>query len=722
MLSGKILRSPYAHARILHIDTSRAERLPGVKAVVTGKDTAGVRYGVFPHTRDELALTLDKVRYVGDEVAAVAAVDEDTAQEALGLIRVEYELLPAVFDPFEAMREGAPQLHDHAPGNVAVHVRIPFGDLEAGLAQCYHVREDHFETQPISHCQVEPYAVVASFEGGKLEVWVPNASPFTRKRGLSTLLRIPMDRVQVHQVFIGGHFGGRSELMSGDYGAALLSMKTGRPVRIVYSREETFCNTRQKHPFLMDIKTGVGSDGAILAQSIRAIADGGAYVSTGAIAITCPAVMLLSVYRVPHFLYEGYRVYSNKPPCGAMRGHGNQQIRFAIESQLDMIAQDMGMDPVEIRLRNVVETGEILPYRSRVTSCGLEESIHRVVQSSGFSQRWGRPDQDRGVGVGVASVINGFGMGVRTLSSAFIKFNEDGQTTLLTGIVDNGQGNVTMAAQIAAEELGVRVEDVLVVNADTAVTPQDPGSYSMQSTFTGGNAVKAAAGDAKRQLFDIASQMLEANPGDLEAQEGRIYVRGSPERAVSIKDAVWNGLARGRPVLGRGYYKPPVDAVDWFRGRIEGQVTGTYTFGTTVAQVGVDRETGQVTVLEVAAAHDCGLAINPMLVEGQIEGSVFLGQGQALSEDVVQESGSVLNADFASYGFPTTLDMPRMHSIIVEARDPDGPFGAKEAAESINIAIIPAIANAVSDAAGVRLDTLPLSPEKVLKALAEDRK
>lgn len=731
MLFGKILRSPIAHARIINIDTGRAEKLPGVKAVITGKDTAGVKYGVFPQTRDELALALDTVRYIGDEVAAVAALDEDTAQEALGLIRVDYEALPAVFDPVEAMKPGAPQIHEHAASNVGVHVRIPFGDIEGGFAGAEYIREDRFQTQFISHCQMEPYAVAANFQtSGELEVWLPNASPFTRKRALSNLLRLPLDNVRVHHVFIGGHFGGRSELISGDYCASLLSMKTGRPVRITYTREETLCNTRQKHAFAMEVKTGVRRDGTLVAQSIRVVGDGGAYVSTGAIAVTVPAVMLLSVYRVPDFLYEAHRVYTNKPPCGAMRGHGNQQIRFAIERQMDLIARDLGLDPVEIRLKNAVQPGDVLPYRSKVFSCGLRESILETVRASSWKDRRlskgavndAPAGPARGLGLGIASIISGFSMGVRTLSAAFVKFNEDAQITLLTGIVDNGQGNETMAAQIAAEVLGTGTEDIRVVNGDTATTPQDPGSYSMQSTFTGGNAVMASASDARRQILEIAAEKLEANPGDLDLREKRIFVKGSPERAIGLRDVIWAGLAAGRPVLGRGHYMPPVDSADWYRGRIEGQMTGAYSFGSTIAEVEVDRETGQVTVLEVAAAHDCGRAINPMLVEGQIEGSVPLGQGQALSEEVVQVDGQVVNPDFACYAMPTAADSPRVKSIIVEAEDPYGPFGAKEAAESVNIAIVPALASAVEDAVGANVQTLPITPEKVLKALDETEK
>jgi 4-hydroxybenzoyl-CoA reductase alpha subunit len=719
MLYGKILRSPYPHARILHVDVERALRLPGVKAVVTGRDTAGVKFGVFRETRDQYALPLDKVRYIGDEVAAVAAVDEDTAQEALELIRVEYEVLPAVFDPLEAMRDGAPQLHEGVERNISAQVLIQFGDVEQGFREADYVREDHFETANISHSQMEPYAATASYDpSGTLDVWVPNQGPFQRRRALSNTLKIPLDKVRVHHVHIGGAFGGRSEMMSCEFCAALLSMKTGRPVKIAYSREETFTCTRQKHPFIIDLKTGVKKDGTILARQYRVVADGGAYLNTGPITISDSFAIALAQYRYPHVRYEAYRVYTNKGVRGAMKGQGSQQLRFAEESQLDIIAEELGLDPMEIRLKNAVEPGEMLLNKSRVTSCGLKETIHRSAAAMG----WGQPAGDgRGRGLGVSAMISGFSMGIRTSSSSFIKFNEEGQITLLTGAVDNGQGNETMVALIAAEELGVPVEEIKVINADTALTPQDPGSYSMAETFVAGNAAKAAAADAKRQLLEIAAERLEANPADLELRDKRIYVKGSPEQGLSLREAVWAGLASGRPVLGKGHYQPDLSFMDTVRGKIEGQITGAYTFGTTAAEVEVDRETGQIAVKKVAAAHDCGFALNRMAVEGQIEGSVVIGQGQVLSEEMHWDEGQCLNATYTSYGLSTALEAPQIDSIIVESDDPNGPFGAKEAAETINIAIIPAIANAVHDAVGWRATALPISPERVLEGLETSR-
>ncbi len=727
MLYGRILRSPYAHARILSIDTSRAARLPGVKAVLTGKDTAGVKFGVFRETRDQYALPMDKVRYIGDEVAAVAAADEDTAQEALELIRVEYEVLPAVFDPLDGMEPSAPQVHDGVDRNISAHVLIQFGDVEEGFRQADHVREDHFETANISHCTMEPYAATASYDpSGYLDVWVPNQGPFMRRRALSNTLKLPLDNVRVCHVHIGGAFGGRSEMMSCEFCASLLSMKTGRPVQIAYTREETFTCTRQKHPFIVDIKTGMKRDGTLTARQYKVIADGGAYLNTGPITISDSFAIALASYRFPHVKYEAFRVYTNKGVRGAMKGQGSQQLRFAEDSQIDMLCQDLGLDPVEVRLKNAVDPGEMLLNKSRVTSCGLKESIRKSAAAMGWksvgagvksAHAGTQASNGKGQGAGVSAMISGFSMGIRTSSSSFIKFNEDGQITLLSGTVDNGQGNETMVALVAAEELGIPVEDVRVVNADTTLTPQDPGSYSMAATFVSGNAARLAAADAKKQLLEIAGEKLEANPADLDLKDKRIFVKGSPEKGMGLKEVVWAGLAAGRPVLGRGYYQPELSFMDTVHGKIEGQVTGAYTFGAVVAEVEVDQETGQMQVTKVAAAHDCGRAINSMAVEGQIEGSVVIGQGQVLSEEMCWQGGQCLNPSYTSYGLSTALETPQILPIIVESEDPNGPFGAKEAAETTNIAIIPSLANAINQAVGVRIQSLPISPEKVLDAI-----
>ncbi|MDP2726445.1 MAG: molybdopterin-dependent oxidoreductase, partial [Dehalococcoidia bacterium] len=389
----------------------------------------------------------------------------------------------------------------------------------------------------------------------------------------------------------------------------------------------------------------------------------------------------------------------------------------AEETQLDIIAKDLGLDPVDMRLKNAVHPGDVLLNKSRVTSCGFSETIGRAVERSRWRERTGQLSPNKGIGMACSPYISGFYYGLRTSSAAFVKFNEEGQATVFTGNVDNGQGNRTMMAQVVAEELGLPLQAVTVVNGDTQTTPMDPGSHSMSATTTSANAVRMAASDARRQLLAIASEQMEANAADLEVGEGCVFVRGSPGKSMTTQEVIWAGLRQGRPVLGKGLFMPPVDPLDWVGGRVEGQMTSAYTFGTAVAEVEVDPDTGQVHVERVTGAHDCGRAINPLAVEASIQGSLIFGQGQALSEAISWEGGQPLNPNFADYGLSSALESPHVESIIVETSEPNGPYGAKGAAETLNIAIVPAIANAIYDAVGVRVTSLPITPEKVLKAL-----
>jgi 4-hydroxybenzoyl-CoA reductase subunit alpha len=721
MLHGKILRSPYPHARILDIDTKRAERLKGVKAVITGRDTPGERYGILTEKRDQYLLAIDKVRYIGEEVAAVAALDEETASEALELIKVEYEPLQPVFDPMEAIKEGAPQIHDHAPNNVTVQVLIEHGDILKGQKESDRILREHFETATLSHCQLEPYVSLASYDPAseRLMMWMPHQSPFVKQKGLSNTLKIPLSKIRILRSSIGGAFGGRSEVSPADFCAAVLSMKSGRPVKIEYLREETFSSTRQKHPWIIDLEMGARKDGTLSLLKINIVADGGAYQSTGHIAISVPYAMLESTYRIPSIRYEAIRTYTNNPIRGAMKGHGVQQLYFAIESSLDMLAEELDLDPLEIRLKNIVQEGDKLQSGSRVKSCGLRDCLIQSAEEGRFQSKWRRPSKNRGVGIGCCSMINGYNMGFRTGSTAYIKFNEEGEAILFTGTTDNGQGNESMMVQIASEELGVSIEDINLISADTELSPLDPGSYSMSTTFISANAVKVASSDAKRQLIEIAAEALEANPIDIELKDKIAFVKGAHTKGIPIKNLIKRGYEKGKPVLGSGYFRPELDFKGgWIKsGEERGQITGTYSFGAAVAEVEVDRETGIVKVLKAFAAQDCGFAINPMAVEGQIDGSVLFSLGQALSEEIVMNRGQVLNANFLDYKLPIALDIPEIKSIIIERRDPDGPYGAKEAAEALGIAMLPAITNAIANATGVRIKSLPITPEKIAESI-----
>ena len=511
MLVGKVLRSPHPHAKILRIDTSRAEKLPGVKAVITGQDTYGEKWGVFRYTQDQVFLPSDRVRYVGEEVAAVAAVDEDTALAALDLINVVYEPLPAVFTCEEAMAEGAPLIHEDKPGNINIHVHIDVGDIEKGFKESYYIAEDTFTAAEDSYFQGEPYAVVAQFDNsGNLEIWAPNAGPHLKAKPLSNCLHMPLNKVRVRKIMIGGHFGGRSEINPADVVCSFLARKARLPVKIVYTREENSISTRQGHAMTALIKTGVNKDGKVLARDITAHYDGGAYSSTGPIAVSVPFLCMEQAYRMDNVRFNGYRVFTNKPIRGMIRIHG-RAFGGGVDLQLDMIGERLGIDPVEMRLRNARQPGDYTPTRSFVASCGLTETIMETAGHARFREKFGKLPPFHGIGIGVNSVQTGFPMGIRGGSQAFIKFTEDGTVTVISGIVDNGQGNDNMIVQITAEELGLSPDDIQLVTADTEVTPSDPGSYSMCETFVGGNAVRLAAIDAKRQLFEIAAPMLKAD-------------------------------------------------------------------------------------------------------------------------------------------------------------------------------------------------------------------
>lgn len=720
MLYGKILRSPHAHARILNIDTGKAERLPGVKAIVTGKDTEGVKWGVFRYTRDQQLLPVDKVRYFGEEVAAVAAVDKDTAMEALELIKVDYEVLPAVFDPVEAMQPGAPQIHDHVENNVNVLVPVEVGDVEKGFAEAYYVREDRFTAVEHAYTQAEPYAVLASYDtSGNLQVWLPNASPHTKAKALANLFKMPLHKVKVRKCYSGGAFGGRSDIFPGEFIAALLARKTGRPVKIVYTREESFTSVRQVHSHIVDVKTGVRKDGTFIATEIKSIMDGGAYSSTGPIAASVPFLVWEETYRLPNVRFQGYRIYTNKPIRGMYGSHGRGFLG-GLGMQLDMIAKELGIDAVEIRLRNGLRAGDTQATGSKIISCGLSEAIQKAAEKSGWQEKRGKLPYGKGIGMGCNGMMVGFPMGIRGGSSAYIKFNEDAGATLISGVADNGQGNDSMMVQIAADVLGLRMDEINLVSADSEITTLDQGSYSQAAAFVSGNAVRAAAEDARRQLLAVAAEMLEADAGALDLRDHRVFAVEEPEKNVPLHRIIRAALLKNRPIMGRGSYMPHVDLKREWTSNPRGQQAGTFSFGAFVAEVEVDTETGQVKLVQVTGAHDCGFAINPMGVEGQIEGNVGrAGVGASLLEEHYWDNGQMLNANMLEHKVPLAVDMPPIiHPIIVESMDPEGPFGAKEAGLAGAMNLFQAVGNAIYDAIGVWIKDFPLTPDKVLEALA----
>ena len=719
MLHGKVLRSPHAHARILHIDASKAEQLSGVRAVVTGQDIAGIKWGVFRYTRDQTLLAVDKVRYVGEDVAAVAAVDEDTALEALGLIEVEYEVLPAVFDPIEAMKEGAPCIHDHVENNVNVLVPIEVGDVEQGFREAHYVREDRFKSGEHGYYQAEPYAVLVNCDAsGNLEIWLPTASPHTKAKALANLLNMPLHKVKLRKAYSGGAFGGRSDVFPGEFIAALLCLKARRPVKIVYTREESLTCIRQIHSMVVDLKTGVKEDGVFVATEIKSIMDGGAFSSTGPIAASVPFLVWEETYRLPNVRFHGYRIYTNKPVRGMYGSHGRAFLG-GLGMQLDMIAEELGIDPVEIRLRNALQSGDTQATGSKVFSCGLSEALRQAAEKSRWKEKRGKLPYGKGIGMGCNGMMVGFPMGIRGGSSAYIKFNEDAGATLISGVADNGQGNDSMMVQIAADVLGMRMDEINLVSADSEITTLDQGAYSQAAAFVSGNAVFAAASDARKQLLSVAAEMLETDVAVLELKDHKVYEVDDPDRNAPLHKIIRYALLRNKPITGRGSYMPYVDQKREWVHNPRGQQAGTFSFGAFVVEVEVDVETGQVKLTQVTGAHDCGFAINPMAVEGQIDGNVGrAGVGASLLEEYVWDGGQMLNPNMLEHKLPLSVDMPPViQRIIVESMDPEGPFGAKEAGLAGAMNLFQAVGNAIYDAVGVWLHEFPFTPERVLEAI-----
>jgi len=715
MLIGKLLRSRYPHARILSIDTSEAEALPGVKAVVTGKDLPPGLYG--QAVIDETALASDRVRFLGEAVAAVAAVDDQTAERALDLIKVEYEELPAVFDAEEAMAENAPILHPDldsyrairvvkGTGNVCCYMSIQRGTVEEGFRQADFVFEDTFRTPMVYHAYMEPHAALAEVdEKGRVTVWVTTQGAFVIRGHLVEIFHMPMNRIRVIGVRCGGGFGGKTRSLAAPV-CVLLAMKTGRPVKIALDRVEDFISNHPRHPSLIKLKSGVMKDGTLVARQATVIMDTGAYSDFGPATTSNATIYALGPYRIPHVQADGYCVYTNKTSCGALRAPGATQASFAVESHMDIIAHKLGIDPMELRLKNAVGEGDLSPTGQVYGPIGLKGAL-RSIQSYLDQQEKPAPGRAWGIACGQ--------WGVGGISSAAqVKLNEDGTAVLLTGAMDLGTGSDTILCQIAAEELGLRLEDMSIVAGDTDATPYDMASVGNRITFTAGNAVRLAAADARQQVLDRAAHMLEANPKDLETSDRMVRVKGSPDRAVPIARIAGMSLVQGGPILGRGSYAPVAPAYD--ASTVKGNLYPSRPcdcFSVQAAEVEADPETGDVKILRVASVSDVGRTINPKMAEGQVEGGISFGVGFALSEQVIFDGGKTVNAGFQDYRLTTAVDMPPLTPMFLEEPKGDGPFGSKSLGESPNIPTGGAVANALYNAAGIRLRELPITPEKV---------
>jgi 4-hydroxybenzoyl-CoA reductase subunit alpha len=727
MLYGKLLRSHLPHGRIKRLDISRAQALPGVHAVITGRDLPA-KFGIMPSSQDEEALCLDTVRYVGDPIAAVAAVDEETAERACEMIDVEYEPLRPVMSIEEAVAETTVRVQTYGDGpvpNVHKNVSLEFGDMTQGFAQADHIREDVFFFQGNTHLPMEQHSAVAQCDaGGRVTLWTATQTPHYVHRALAKVLDLPMSRIRVIATPVGGGFGGKSDPFSHEICAAKLAIVARRPVKITLTREEVFYAHRGRHPVLMWIRTGVKQDGRITACHFKTFLDGGAYGSYGIASTYYTGALQTVTYAIPAYKFEGMRVWTNKPPCGPKRGHGTPQPRFGIEIQMDKLAQDIGLDPVAIRLVNATQPFTRTVNHLRITSNGLRECIEQVVARSGFRDKHGRLPAGRGVGLAVSTYLSGAGLPIywndMPHSEVQIRVDRGGGVIVSCGAIDIGQGSDSVLAGVVAEVLGLDPGEISLVTADTDLTPIDLGSYSSRVTFMAGNAAVEAARKMRDLLVAAVSEHLEVEPDNLRIGDHRIFDEADPGRGVPFAEAAALAEVMFGTLTTVGSYRPPKLA-----GPFKGSGVGpspAYSFSAAVVEVRVDEGTGNVVVERVWIAHDIGRAINETLVIGQIEGSVYMALGEALMEEQTFRKGLHKIPSMLEYKSPTFLEMPPVETMLVNTDDPEGPFGAKEAGQGPLLPVIPALANAVSDAVGVRIDEIPISPDKILAALEARRK
>ena len=728
MLHAKLLRSTVAHARIIGIDTSRAEALDGVKAVLTGGDLP-TPFGILPVSQDEHALALDRARFVGDPVAAVAAVSEEIATVALDLIDMQYEELTAIRSPEQALATPEPRIHDYGPeGNLHKIVDLEFGNVEYGFAEADHVREDLFFYEGNTHLPMEQHAALADWSAdGKLTLWSSTQTPHYVHRALAKVLELAPARVRVIACPNGGGFGGKSDPFSHEIVVAKFAMVTGRPVKIALTREEVFYCHRGRHPTLMWVKSGVTRDGAIKGMHFKTLLDGGAYGSYGVASTYYTGALQTVTYHVERYKFQGARVFTNKPPCGPKRGHGTPQPRYALEVHLDKLAEDLGIDPADLRLDHLVPPDSVTANYLKVGSIGLGECIRRVTAGAGWKEKFRRLPLGKGVGLACSSYLSGAGLPIywnhMPHSGVQLKLDRSGGVTVFCGSTDIGQGSDSILAYIVAEVLGVEVGDIQVVTADTDLTPVDLGSYSSRVTLMSGNAALQAAERAREVLSRHAAIKLDVPEVRLGFAANRVFDVENPEQGMSFAEAVEAAEAAEGTIGTVGSYTPPRSP-----GRYRGAGVGpspAYSYSAAVAEVEVDPSSGIVTVPKIWIAHDIGRCINPVTVIGQVEGGVYMGLGEALMEEMAYRSKPGLVHKIPSmldYKSPTTLEMCDVETYLIEDPDPNGPFGAKEAGQGPLLPVPPAIANAVYDAVGVRVDEVPITPEKVLQALKRKEK
>lgn len=721
MLYAKLLRSTRPHARIRRIDTARAARHPGVMAVLTG-ESMPIKFGILPVSQDEHALAIDRVRYVGDPVAAVAAVDEDTAEDAIRLIDVEYEDLPAIMSFEDAVRFSDTRIHeDSQEGNLQKVVAMQFGETDQAIAEADVSLEGLYFYQGNTHLPMEQHAALALFDGdGKLTLWSSTQTPHYVHRALAKVLELRPSCVRVIATPNGGGFGGKSDPFSHEIVVSKLAMVTGRPVKITLTREEVFYCHRGRHPVTMWVRSGFTKDGRITGLRFRTYLDGGAHGSYGVASTYYTGALQTVTYKVPAYTFEGARAFTNKPPCGPKRGHGTPQPRFALEIHMDKAAERLGIDPIELRRRNLVESNSLTANWLRIGSCGLGACIDAVEKGSGWKDRYGKLPRGHGLGFAVSAYLSGAGLPIywndMPHSAVQLKLDRSGLVTAFCGAIDIGQGSDSVLAGIIAEILGIDpIRDIRLVMADTDLTPVDLGSYSSRVTLMMGNAAVQAAERAKEELAGPVSSKLGIPRERLVFAAGRVLDAEAPEKGCTFAEAIQIAEAAIGSIGSIGSYAPPRSP-----GRYKGAGVGpspAYSYSACVVEAKVDLNTGWIEIPKIWIAHDIGRSINEVLAIGQVEGGVYMGLGEALMEEQVFRRNVHKIPSMLDYKSPTTLDMPEVITDLVEDPDPNGPFGAKEAGQGPLLPVPPAIANAVYNAVGVRIDELPITPDKVLKGL-----
>ena len=732
MVHGKLLRSSVPHAVIKKVDTARAQRYPGVHLVLTGKDLPN-EYGILPVSQDEQALRTERVRYVGDPVAAVIAKDELTAFEAMDLIDVEYEPLRTISSPRDALENPEPRLHEYSEdGNIHRRLAYSFGDVDEALAGSDHVFEDVFYFEGNTHLPIEQHACVAAQDrDGKLTLWSSTQVPHYLHRALAKTLELPTTHFRVVACPNGGGFGGKTDPFQHEIVAAKAAMMLGRPVKICLTREEVFYCHRGRHPVLMKFRTGVTNDGKLTGMHLQTLLDGGGYGSYGIASSFYTAVLQPVTYRLPRYRFETCRTFTNKPPCGPKRGHGTPQPRFGQEVQLDKIAEKLEMDPAELRLGIVEQPNTLTANYLKIGTIGLAECIRRVVERSDWKDKYRKLPEGHGIGIACSAYLTGAGTAIywnkMPHSGVQLQLDRSGRVALFCGATEIGQGSDDMLALMVAEILGIDPITIRCVTGDTDVTPVDLGSYSSRVTLMAGNAAIQAAERARALIAEAVAQRMELPADVLVFANDRVFASHDSDKGMSFADACVCAEEKHGTLGAVGSYAPPRHP-----GHFKGAGVGpspAYSYTACVLETEVDPDTGWITVPRVYIAHDVGRSLNPTLVRGQIEGSVYMGLGEALMEEQVfrrlpaKLSGALVHKfpSMLEYKSLTSHDMPEVITDVIEDPDDNGPFGGKEAGQGPLLPVMPALANAVYDAVGVRVDEIPVTPDKVLKALEQKR-